>query len=69
VNAVSATVRATAVAIELFLIHALGDLPSPVIIGAVSDRSTLSLGLGVTLITMLVAAGLLFAGARTADKP
>jgi len=69
VNAVSATVRATAVAIELFLIHALGDLPSPVIIGAVSDRSTLSLGLGVTLITMLVAAVLLFAGARTAAKP
>ncbi len=66
VNAVSATVRATAVAIELFLIHALGDLPSPVIIGAVSDHSTLALGLGVTLISMLVAAVLLFVGAGTA---
>ena len=66
VNAVSAAVRATAVAIELFLIHALGDLPSPVIIGAVSDHSTLALGLGVTLISMLVAAVLLFVGAGMA---
>ncbi len=65
VNSVNAAVRATAVAMELFLIHALGDLPSPVLIGAISDRSTLALGLGVTLITMLLAAILLFAGART----
>jgi len=65
VNSVNAAVRATAVAIELFLIHALGDLPSPVIIGAISDRSTLALGLGVTLVTMVIAAVLLFAGART----
>jgi hypothetical protein len=65
VNAVSAAVRATAVAMELFLIHALGDLPSPVIIGAISDHSKLSIGLGVTLVTMVVAAVLLFLGAGT----
>jgi MFS family permease len=66
VNAVSADVRATAIAMELFLIHALGDTPSPRLIGMVSDHSTLAMGLGLTLVTMLIAAVLLFLGARTA---
>jgi MFS family permease len=64
VNAVPASVRATAIAMELFLIHALGDTPSPRLIGMVSDHSTLKIGLGLTLVTMLVAAVLLFLGAR-----
>jgi MFS family permease len=64
VNAVPATVRATAIAMELFLIHALGDTPSPRLIGMVSDHSTLATGLGLTLVTMVVASGLLFLGAR-----
>jgi MFS family permease len=66
VNAVPAAVRATAIAMELFLIHALGDTPSPRLIGMVSDRSTLATGLGLTLVTMVIATALLFAGARTA---
>lgn len=65
VNSVSGTIRATAIAMELFLIHALGDAPSPRLIGFVSDHSTLGTGLGITLVTMVVAAGLLFVGART----
>lgn len=65
VNSVSGAIRATAIAMELFLIHALGDAPSPRLIGLVSDHSTLGTGLGVTLITMVVAAALLFLGART----
>jgi MFS transporter, Spinster family, sphingosine-1-phosphate transporter len=64
VNAVPAAVRATAIAMELFLIHALGDTPSPRLIGMVSDRSTLATGLGLTLVTMLIATVLLFLGAR-----
>ncbi len=64
INAVPAAVRSTAIAIELLLIHALGDTPSPKLIGMVSDRSTLSVGLGLTLVTMLIAAVLLFIGAR-----
>jgi predicted MFS family arabinose efflux permease len=67
VNAVPATVRATAIAMELFLIHALGDTPSPRLIGMISDRSTLGTGLGLTLITMVVASVLLFLGSRTAE--
>jgi MFS family permease len=64
VNAVPAGVRSTAIAVELLLIHALGDTPSPKLIGIVSDHSTLALGLGLTLVTMLIAAALLFVGAR-----
>jgi MFS family permease len=64
INAVPAAVRSSAIAFELFLIHALGDTPSPKLIGIVSDHSTLGTGLGLTLITLVVAGLLLFLGAR-----
>jgi len=67
-NSVSSAVRSSAIALELFLIHALGDTFSPQIIGAISDRSNMRLGLGVTLITLAVSGGLLFAGARFAPR-
>ncbi len=66
VNSVSAAVRSSAIAIELFLIHALGDVPSPKMIGWVSDRSNLSLGLALTLVAMVISALALFVGARFA---
>jgi hypothetical protein len=69
VNAVPAEVRATAIAIELFLIHALGDTPSPPLIGLISDHSTLATGLGITLVTMVIAATLLFLGAAHKHEP
>jgi MFS family permease len=65
INAVPAAVRSSAIAIELLLIHALGDTPSPKLIGIVSDRSTLGIGLGLTLVTLVVAGVLLFLGARS----
>ena len=68
INAVPAAVRSTAIAMELLLIHALGDTPSPKIIGIVSDHSgSLATGLGTTLITLVVASILLFVGARLPD--
>jgi MFS transporter, Spinster family, sphingosine-1-phosphate transporter len=66
VNAVRPEIRATALAGQLFIIHALGDAISPRIIGAVSDRSTLNLGLASTLVTMLLAAVIFFLGASYA---
>jgi predicted MFS family arabinose efflux permease len=39
VNSVSAPVRATAIACNLFIIHCFGDTFSPQIIGAISDRA------------------------------
>ncbi|HWW62365.1 MAG TPA: MFS transporter, partial [Thermoanaerobaculia bacterium] len=41
VNAVSPLKRATAVGFSVFLMHLLGDIPSPPLIGALSDRSSL----------------------------
>ncbi len=64
VNAVRPEIRATALAGQLFIIHALGDAISPRIIGAVSDRSNLALGLGSTLITLVLASVIFFIGAR-----
>jgi hypothetical protein len=66
VNAVPATVRATAIAMQLFLIHALGDTPSPRLIGIISDHSSLATGLGLTLVSMFLTSVLLFLGARSA---
>jgi MFS family permease len=66
VNAVPATVRATAIAMQLFLIHALGDTPSPRLIGMISDHSSLATGLSLTLVSMLLATVFLFLGARSA---
>ncbi len=42
VNLVSPTQRASAVALEIFAIHALGDAISPYLIGAISDASSLA---------------------------
>jgi MFS transporter, Spinster family, sphingosine-1-phosphate transporter len=66
VNSVSAPVRATAISINLFCIHCFGDTFSPQIIGAISDRSNLALGLGATLIFLIISAVILMAGSRFA---
>ncbi|HWB32378.1 MAG TPA: MFS transporter [Acidobacteriaceae bacterium] len=68
VNAVQPEIRAAALAGQLLTIHLLGDAISPKIIGAISDRSNLNLGLGATLVTMLVAAAIFSVGARYAPK-
>ena len=65
-NAAPPGLRATAMAGQLFVIHVLGDMPSSKIIGVVSDHFNLRVGLGVTLISMLVAAMVFVAGARYA---
>jgi MFS transporter, Spinster family, sphingosine-1-phosphate transporter len=66
VNAVSAQVRATALAGQLFLIHLFGDVPSPRIIGLVSDHSNLRWGLGVTAIALVASSLFQIWGARFA---
>jgi MFS family permease len=67
VNSVSAPIRATAIALNLFCIHFFGDTFSPQIIGAISDRSkSLRLGLGFTLISLVVSCVILLAGSRFA---
>jgi MFS transporter, Spinster family, sphingosine-1-phosphate transporter len=69
VNSVSAPVRATAISLNLFIIHAFGDTFSPQIIGAISDRTkSLRIGLGATLIFLVISSIILLAGARVAPQ-
>jgi hypothetical protein len=42
INAVAPEIRATAVAASIFTIHALGDVPSPALLGVLSDRTSLA---------------------------
>ena len=63
---VPAPIRATAIGLNLFIIHLLGDAISPTIIGAISDRSSLRLGFSVTLIAMLLSGCVLLLGTRFA---
>lgn len=55
VNIVSPFERASAVALSMFTIHLLGDVPSPVLIGYLSDLS--SLGRAVLVVPVAIAAG------------
>ena len=56
VNVVPSGMRATAVAASILSIHALGDVPSPTIVGWISDRSSLAHAV------LLVPAAVLVAG-------
>ena len=66
VNSVNGMIRATAISVNLFCIHFFGDTFSPQVIGAISDRSNLSIGLGATLVFLVISCTILFAGARFA---
>jgi MFS family permease len=66
VTSVGAHVRATAVAINLFVIHLLGDAFSPAIIGLISTHSSLQTGFLAAVAAVFVGAAVLFYGARFA---
>jgi predicted MFS family arabinose efflux permease len=66
VNSVAAPIRATAISLNLFMIHALGDAFSPRLIGMLSDATNLRVGLSITMITLVLSGIILFAGARFA---
>lgn len=68
VNSVSAPIRATAISVNLFLIHLLGDFPSPHLIGWISDVRNLRVGLGATLLSLTLSGAILLAGARFAPR-
>ncbi len=68
VNSVAAPIRSTAIAMNLFIIHAFGDATSPHIIGRISDVSSLRVGLASTLVTLAVSAAILLAGSRYAPS-
>jgi MFS family permease len=53
-NVTHPAVRATGFAVNIFIIHALGDAVSPLAIGAVADRTSLDVAFGVVSAVVLV---------------
>jgi MFS transporter, Spinster family, sphingosine-1-phosphate transporter len=68
VNSVSARIRATALAVNVFTIHLLGDAFSPTLIGYISDRTNLEIGLTSMVVAVALSAAVLFYGMRFAPK-
>ena len=66
VNSVSARIRATALAVNIFTIHLLGDAFSPTLIGYISDRTNLETGLTAMVVAVALSAIVLFYGMRFA---
>jgi len=66
INSVGAHIRATAIAVNLFAIHFLGDAFSPWLIGKVSDSSSLEVGFVSTIVATAISAAILFYGMKFA---
>jgi MFS transporter, Spinster family, sphingosine-1-phosphate transporter len=66
INSVGPHIRATAIAVNLFVIHFLGDALSPWIIGKVSDRSSLEAGFISTVVATALSSAILFYGMKFA---
>jgi MFS family permease len=69
VNSVSAQIRSTALAVNVVVIHLLGDVPSPSIIGWISDKtSSLQTGFWVTFVAAALSGVILVYGSRYAPQ-
>lgn len=68
VNAVGAKIRVTAIAINVFTIHLLGDASSPFIMGWISDRTNLQVAFMAASVAVALSAIILFNGARFAPE-
>ncbi len=62
VNVIPASMRASAVAVNVFVIHMLGDAISPWLIGRISDASSLGHGVLLTCFMMALAGLILVSG-------
>ena len=67
VNVVSPLERATAVGLSVLVMHFLGDIPSPPLIGAISDASSLDRGILVVPVAVLLS-GLIWTYAAWSTK-
>jgi len=68
INSVGGHIRATAIAVNLFVIHFLGDAFSPWLIGKISDSSSLESGFVSTIVATALSAAILFYGIRFAPS-
>ena len=68
INSVGGHIRATALAVNIFVIHLLGDASSPALVGRIADHSSLSHGLMVLPVALVVASAFAFLGMRYAPR-
>ncbi len=68
VGCVPAEVRSTAVALNLLLVHLLGDALSPTLIGWVSDTSSLGVAVSLTALPLFVGVVVLALGATLVNR-
>jgi MFS family permease len=66
INSVGAHIRATAIAMNIFIIHILGDVPSPTMMGWVADRHSLQTAFILPVIAMVLSSAILFYGMKFA---
>lgn len=66
INSVDAHIRATALAMNIFVIHILGDVPSPTMMGWVADRQSLQAAFILPVIAMVISSVILFYGMKFA---
>jgi MFS transporter, Spinster family, sphingosine-1-phosphate transporter len=68
VNSVGAHIRATAIAVNIFFFHLLGDVPSPALMGYLADRRSLEAAFVLPVIAMAISSAILFYGMRFAPR-
>jgi MFS transporter, Spinster family, sphingosine-1-phosphate transporter len=68
INSVDAHIRATALAVNIFVFHLLGDVPSPTLMGYVADKHSLQAAFVLPVIAMIVSSAILFYGMRFAPE-
>jgi MFS transporter, Spinster family, sphingosine-1-phosphate transporter len=66
INSVDAHIRATALAVNIFVIHILGDVPSPTMMGWVADVRSLQAAFILPIIAMGISSAILFYGMKFA---
>ena len=66
INSVGAHIRVTALAVNIFIIHLLGDVPSPTMMGWMADRRSLQAAFILPVIAMGISSAILFYGMKFA---
>jgi hypothetical protein len=68
VNSIGANIRSTALAVNVFVIHLLGDAFSPTLIGRISDKTDLQTAFTAAFVAAAMSGIIFLYGARYAPR-